>query len=546
MEFEVVATLPPSIRPLEGMDCSDGLLSIEGHTVRWHSPYGRSIIREFTCDHPPLRAMFCSFPLAGESFQSSVVIVLARHKIRIIASGARYDINLNFSIRNVFSSSIGLIIERSAENAGVVVHPAEGVPLLYTITHPIMRVGYLSLPSAAWADGGADGCPVVLSARGPFLCVLDASATRVLVLKIASTQHLSRCDHNDSILNHDQPLCSPFSADVSRGSSGSRVKHAESSFDVNTGPCGHGQCDLEIRGRGFPSSARSDSFPPPPELKRIGSFNDNETNSQSLMANFASAAGENSNSAAVGGSRLRYAGGAVGRRRRFDKSKSNHRGHSDSSYGEMRVDTFYNALLGIDPSWSLQQNAAVTATWLRQASADMPSLHSGDPVDLEVDLSVNISSATPASLRGAAFETSGLSSSFLSRSDAEILSSGSSIFFSDNLTIIHVCSVLLAEKQFLSSAIEMDFKGIHLYTSRNTGTFFDRISRSGSSGSESWILSPHSVGVTASVTQIISGENVIDIIFEKSGEFFRYALPGLIQNQCHSESGAFSLFCMVM
>lgn len=497
MEFHQVGQLPASARVSPDMVCSEGFLSIHGPTVKWFSRCGRTVLREFSCDSPPLHAMFCSFPLGGSSFLNSVVIVVATNKLRILSSGARYDVNLNFSICNLFSSNIGLIVERARGYTGGVSAPGDELPVLYTVTHPIMRVGKLRIPSSFWTDDlfsermeescssdlfrGNDSHPLVVAVDGSLIAVADDALRNMHVYQLGPSER-----HESMSTGHPFPV-TPAGVESSTGSSAGRMDVGPEAIPLHP--------DLEIRGHGLAGIARS------------GSADGQGADSQALMATFVSS-GENA--ATLGGSHLRYAAGSSNRRRKADRTGS-------SSGEKGKVDTFYNALLGIDRTWSLQQNTSVTASWLRQASAGGQQVRRSEILDAEFgDLSFNGSMATPSTHRSRDLNTtdaSGLSSSYHSRG-SDLFVHGAPSYASDQFMLHHVCTIPLAAD--VSPHVSQCSAG-------EGETFFDRVVvDSGDEGSNFQT----SLGIRASFPVFSAGSDCfIDILYKHTGKMCRYPLP---------------------
>jgi hypothetical protein len=589
MEFEEVSALPPSACTGESMASADGFLSIEGCAVRWYSRCGRAVHRHFECEAPPLQAAFCSFPLAGPSFQNSVVIVLPLNRIRILASGARYDINLSFSISRVFASSIGLLVQGAGTGAG-----AE--PLLHTVTHPIMRLGRLRFPSSFWLSslfsagaldetcgGGASldeisqreaGQLRLLCVHGSLLCALDEEQQRVCVFDISP---LPRPGHGDS----DDTMSAGYLSTHTPSLAAERSRDS-AQMDVTRAPDTDPSLGLEVRGRGLAGAAATRfAQPGPGDLRRASSGPDDGMQSHSLVANFASAAGENSAAIAIGGTRLRYAAGAANRRRRTDNSAaaagaaasavgggSNRRSKTPrAAAGATKVDTFYNALLGIDRTWSLQQNTNVTASWLRQAAADAPpdrSMESALSGDTDFDSpSFSFSAATPSrrssgggagDLTGGTARSgdgSGLGSSLHSHSghagsDGEgggFVSRYLPAHSAESFSMRHVCSVPLSRSGGAGAGLPTARRA----DSDDEDTFFDRLA-SGAAGAAAAALAGDMAGSGSGGRQEVfaasivpsawGGERFLDIRCVASGEFSRYALPSFPEPAPDGEGGA--------
>lgn len=519
--------LPEGVRTNERMASSDGFLSIEGEVVKWYSRYGRSVLREFSCERAPSHAIFCSFPLAGKAFCNSVVIVLARHMIRIFASGTRYDINLSFPVSDVFSSSVGLLVERTG-SSGDESHS------LYAITHPLMRMTKLSYPSTLWTRtlfGGdtldelnldrssykvTSGQPRVISVNNELLCVMDSEARHLYIFQIGSSGH----DHDVSLSSLEHNPTTPSALCNKRSSADTKGFYSGEAGDLGSDIM-QTACDLEVIGHGLVANAKSHDVAA--KFRSIGSFDGNEMDSRSIMANFASAAGENSISAAAGGSHLRFATGPSNRRRHANQGARDGSGSKVTSLsGEGNVDTFYNALLGIDRKWSLQEN---TSSWLRQTPSNGGmALTSDTPNSDSVELSFNASSATPFSHHSK--NISGLSSSCISRQIANSNVLGSAALVNDNLKLFHTCTIPLPSNMQSNDSSSVITEH---------GTIFDYYT---SSEQKDNSFKNESLGISvAFVPSISDGGCFLDLFSRIRGELLRYALPETPKYQLHDERG---------
>ena len=516
MQFEEVFRLPAGVRTEDSMACREGFLCIVGRSVRWYSPCGRSVHKEFNCESTPIQSIFCSFPLAGPLFHNSVVVLLPLNKVRIFALSGRYDVHLGSAVSRIFASSIGLLLEREVDPE--LLQVSEDLPSVFAITHPIMRVGKLHFSTTMGIhsvfEGGNDesqnnkliGIYKILSVNGAFVCTIDTQMQHVGIFRIQPLHQMEN-EH----VGEDTVFSSGFlekSTEVpGESNEGSHVNEAWS-------------YGLEVRGHAISGPSRSSA-----DLKRNTVSPGHDYENPFLIGH-----------GGIEGAQLRYARGALRRQKRVSRenaaisglsSVSDSRTKSPMGRANAEVDSFYNALLGIDRTWSLQQNPSTTAAWLRQPSGEFnvaQSMQSPEPGGAD-HLAFNATTMTPSSAhsRDHTLEHSGISSGDRSHLSSGFHRIGSHLSPEETFTLAQICTVPLRANDIVHR--EVDKATNKISVSGHCDTFFDICTLDKCAENNDTLPVDAPLVSVSLVASPYGSEIFVDILYKTGGSFKRYVLP---------------------
>ena len=133
---------------------SGGTLVIRDRVVQWRNESNNSLIKQYTCECIPLAAVLFPFQHHYYSDDPVVVILLSSSLLRLhTIEGQTFELGLNFIAKNIYPSSLGLLVERECLSLSRQLYsPHDSKHLLYSVTSPngpIRPVHSESTPSSS-------------------------------------------------------------------------------------------------------------------------------------------------------------------------------------------------------------------------------------------------------------------------------------------------------------------------------------------------------------------------------------------------------------
>ena len=126
---------------------SDGILTCDDNIVRWINPQGNRVVKQFSCEHKPLDAVFMHSMSHGDADDApSVAILVTQNVLRIFSfSGQIFESMLTFPACKLHMSSIGIIIVKNTSIDSQLISDEEDC-ILYALVSPLEPLRRVLLP----------------------------------------------------------------------------------------------------------------------------------------------------------------------------------------------------------------------------------------------------------------------------------------------------------------------------------------------------------------------------------------------------------------
>ena len=122
----------------EVRDSSAGTLVIRGNVVQWRNESNHKILKQFTCECEPLAAVFFPYQKQIYSNDPVVAVLVTNNLLRFHTNeGQIFELVLTFIAKNIYPSSLGLIVERERLSLSRQIYsPNDQKHFMYSVSAP--------------------------------------------------------------------------------------------------------------------------------------------------------------------------------------------------------------------------------------------------------------------------------------------------------------------------------------------------------------------------------------------------------------------------